>query len=52
MGVPIIVRVLWEHRVPVACRASMPSGAPVLSRLCLCRCGGACASAGQPAQPR
>lgn len=51
-GVPIVMGVVWEHRVPMACRVSMPGGAPVLARLCPCRRGGARASAGQPTQPR
>lgn len=51
-GMPVTLGVLWEHRVPMGCRVSMPGGAPVLARLCPWRCGGACASMGQPAQPR
>lgn len=51
-GMPVTLGVLWEHRVPMGCRVSMPGGAPVLARLCPWRCEGACASTGQPAQPR
>lgn len=38
---PFAVGVLWEYKVSVACRASMPGAALMLARLCLCR--GACA---------
>lgn len=50
--VPVVVGTLRQHRVPMACRVSVPGGAPVLARLRPCRCGGTRASAGQLAQPR